>query len=200
MIIGFIAAVQAACVSMDSEVRKDSIPPAGQTSTTVAGYAVSYAITDTSIADVRIGMTLESVRSLHPTAQFERTEDGDGAQLIGIALAPGATIIAALDEEDAGDTIDYSRRVTYLETFDSAFVARGGVRVGSLVADAERTFGAVKEIVLSEIESRQYVEFARQPATMKFRLDYTGIFPDGSRRSTQFQSGARIFSIAIVRP
>ena len=49
----------------------------------------------------------------------------------------------------------------------------------------------------SEIESREYVEFDRQPLHLTFRLDYTGIFPDEGRRTTKYDPRARILSIGV---
>lgn len=69
-----------------------------------------------------------------------------------------------------------------------------------LVTDVERRFGPVRQVTLSEIEQRQYVEFARQPAFLTFRLDYTGIFVPGAHETTRFEPGAKIFSIAVSMP
>ena len=49
------------------------------------------------------------------------------------------------------------------------------------MTDVEGVFGQTKEIVKSEIESREYIEFEMQPAYLTFRLDYTGIFSAGKR-------------------
>lgn len=73
------------------------------------------------------------------------------------------------------------------------------MRVGSLIADVEKILGPVSEIILSEIESREYVRFRNQPPHMLFRLDYTGQFAEGSRRTTRYAPGAKIFSIAVQR-
>jgi hypothetical protein len=71
-----------------------------------------------------------------------------------------------------------------------------GVRPGSFVSHVETVFGKTKEIVESEIESRQYIVFESQPAFLRFRLDYTGVFPSGGT-TREFKPGARILSIAI---
>lgn len=186
------------CGRVESEARVDSGASASTATATAAAAGRTYPVTDTSIAGIRPGMTLDSVRRMYASAEFERSEDADGASFIGIMLGPEDRINAAVDEERPSDSIDYSRRITYLETFDSTFVAANGVRVGSLVKDVEGIFGPVKEIIESEIESRQFVTFERQPPTMVFRLDYTGIFPQGSRRTTRYEPEASIFSIAIV--
>jgi hypothetical protein len=100
------------------------------------------------------------------------------------------------EEDDASAPIDWSRRITAIETFSPAFHTAEGVRPGSLVSHVETVFCKTKEIVESEIESRQYIVFESQPAFARFRLDYTGVFSSGGT-TREFKPGARILSIAI---
>jgi hypothetical protein len=72
------------------------------------------------------------------------------------------------------------------------------VRPGTLVTDAERVLGGVRTITLSEIESREFVQFERQPAWASIRLDGTGIFAESSTETTKYQPGAKILSIAVA--
>ena len=65
------------------------------------------------------------------------------------------------------------------------------------MTDVEGVFGQTKEIVKSEIESREYIEFEMQPAYLTFRLDYTGIFSAGKRTTTQSEPGSKLLSIAV---
>lgn len=166
---------------------------------TRAPVASQRLITDSAIGGIRIGMTLDSIRRGFPDAKFERTEDGDGAQFVAVTLGTDATVITWLDESDPVGPIDFSRTVKQLETFDSTFVTPEGTRVGSRVADVEQVYGKTVEIVLSEIESRQFIRFERQPSHLTFRLDYSGEFPEGARRTTRYAPDARIFSIAVSR-
>ena len=70
----------------------------------------------------------------------------------------------------------------------------------ALVADVEKIYGKVTEISVSEIESREYVTFHRQPSWLTFRLNYTGVFSKGSRKTTRYQPNAKILSITIAHP
>ncbi|HEY0997306.1 MAG TPA: hypothetical protein VGD77_15025 [Gemmatimonadaceae bacterium] len=118
--------------------------------------------------------------------------------LVDVALPTGGSLSVYAGEERPG-AIDWSKRIQHLETFDSTLVTVEGVHVGSLVSDVEKVYGKVTSIDLSEIESRQYVSFERQPAGIQFRIDYTGEFPEGERRTTRYRSGARIYSISVSR-
>jgi hypothetical protein len=156
-------------------------------------------ISESAIGGIGIGMTLDSVRRAFPEATFERTEDGDGAQFVAVMLGTDATVVTWLDESDPVGPIDFAQSLKQLETFDSTFATPEGVHVGSRVADVEKVYGKTVEIMLSEIESRQFIRFERQPSHLTFRLDYSGEFPEGAHRTTRYAADARIFSIAVSR-
>jgi hypothetical protein len=159
--------------------------------------ADSRLITASAMGHVRLGMTLEDARRALPGASFRRTSDGDGAALVEIAFGQEVSLSVWADEDDPATPIDWSKRIVTIETFSAAFHTREGIHPGSLVTEVATLFGPVQAIVKSEIESREYVTFARQPRTLTFRLNRTGMFEPGLRRTTAFASGATIWSIAI---
>ena len=199
-----IVAMALACAPSDAPVSAESAVSsvhAGAESTAVVGRAESdYVISESGIGPIRLGMTLEQARGAARTATFERSSDGEGAPLVAVALAPGATITLWADEENADAAIDWSKKIENIETFSPAFHTSAGIHPGSLVTDVERAYGKTKAIMLSEIESRQYITFEAQPAWVRFRLDYTGIFEGDSRTTTAYSPGAKIHSIAIETP
>ena len=156
-----------------------------------------HLITPSAMGHVRLRMTLEEARQAVPVASFNRTTDGDGAALVEISFGQDSSLSVWAEEDDPATPIDWSKRIVTIETFSAAFHTREGIHPGSLVTEAVRIFGPVREITKSEIESREYVTFARQPRELTFRLDYTGIFSTASRRTTEFEPGAKIWSIAI---
>ena len=170
---------------------------AGQGAGRDAADADPHLITASAMGHVRLRMTLDEARHALPGASFNRTTDGDGAALIEIAFGPDNLLSVWADEDDPASPIDWSKRIVTIETFSAAFHTREGIHPGSLVTEAVRFFGPVREIVKSEIESREYVTFARQPRALTFRLDHTGIFRSGLRRTTSFAPGAKIWSVAI---
>ncbi len=153
-------------------------------------------ITLEGMAGLTIGMTLDQARRRLKGVLFERTSDGDGAALVTVRFATGPSIVIFAGEDDPDTAIDWSRPIQVIETFDAYFVTADGVRVGSLVADVIPRLGAVREIVKSEIESRQYITFERHPARLTLRIDYTGEF-GASNRTTRYKPTARIYSIAV---
>lgn len=200
------AAVLAACICLacgppdvrplshsDDRRRADG----GQVASRPARDADPYLVSATGIGAIRLGMTLAGASDALPEATFERTSDGDGAALVSVTIAPGHSVVLRADEDDPALAIDWSRTVRHIETFSSAFHTREGIHPGSLVSDVEQVFGTVQVIRKSEIESREYITFVKQPAGLTFRLDYTGVFAEGSRETKRFAPGARIYSIAV---
>lgn len=142
-------------------------------------------------------MTLDEARRALTAASFARTSDGDGAALVEVTFGKDDSLILWADENEPAAPIDWSKKIVTIETFSAAFHTREGIHPGSLVRDAATLFGPVHEIIKSEIEGRQYITFERQPQALTFRLDYTGIFASGTRRTTRFEPDAKIWSIAI---
>jgi hypothetical protein len=193
-----------ACGPSDTSVPADSATSrpriGGESTGAIARAEGDYVISASGIGPIRLGMTLDEARGAARTATFQRASDGDGAALVEVALAPGATVMLWAEEDDADAAIDWSKRIVNIETFSTAFQTSAGIHPGSLVTDAERAYGRTKAITLSEIESRQYIEFEAQPAWVTFRLDYTGDFQGDSRTTKAYSPGAKIHSIAIARP
>ena len=146
------------------------------------------------MAGLTIGMSLDQARRNLKGVLFERTSDGDGAALVTVRFATGPSIVIFAGEDDPDTAIDWSRPIQVIETFDAYFVTADGVRVGSLVADLIPRLGAVREIVKSEIESREYITFERHPARLTLRIDYTGEF-GASNHTTRYKPTARIIRL-----
>ena len=142
-------------------------------------------------------MTLAETRRALPSATFARATDGEGAALVEVTLEPGQSLMLWADEDDADGAIDWAKSVRLIETFSRAFRTYEGVHPGIAVRDVEAIYGTIRQIELSEVESRQYIVFARQPDYLTLRLDYTGIFRDGARTTTEFEPAAKIMSIAV---
>jgi hypothetical protein len=192
-------ALIAACGSAsDSAVDTARVGVVGGGTASPSVHPQDFVIDSGGIGRLRLGMTLDSARRALPATHFARETDADGVILVGVTFGKDTTVLLFADESDPA-TIDWTKRIQQLETFSPAFHTAAGVHVGSLVTDVEKWMGPVKRIVLSEIESRQYVAFTNQPPWLTFRLDYTGEFADGSNRTTQFAPGAKIFSVMVAR-
>ena len=157
----------------------------------------AHLISETGMGGVEVGATLDEVRRTIPSAKFTRTSDGEGVALVEMTFASGPSLVLWAEEDDPAAPIDWSKKIRMIETFSPGFRTREGVHPGSIISDVERIYGEKREIQRSEIESLEYIFFARQPAGITFRLNNTGIFAPGSDTTTQVASEGMIQSIAV---
>ena len=158
---------------------------------------VLYAITENGIGPVNLGMTLLEAKRAFPKAIFSRGSDGEGVALVNVSTKESQVMVLFAGEEDRNKPINWSKRISSIETFSSNCSTSLGVRPGGLVAEAEKQYGKVLKIVRSEIEARQFVELKNQPRGMIFRIDYSGIFAEGQSETLRYRPDAKIYSIAI---
>jgi hypothetical protein len=154
-------------------------------------------ITENGIGPVKLGMTLLEAKRAFPKATFSRGSDGEGVALVNVSTKESQVMVLFAGEEDRNKPINWSRRISSIETFSSNCSTSLGVRPGGLVAEAEKQYGKVLKIIMSEIEARQFVEFKNQPRGMIFRIDYSGIFAEGQSETLRYRPDAKIYSIAI---
>jgi hypothetical protein len=157
---------------------------------------VDSVITKYGIGAVRLGMTLTELKKTFPLADFKSTEDGDGVTWVEFTTEAGDTLYLHADpgESDSSAAM-WNHEIDYIEIFSPLYAIESGVRVGDLVSAVEKKIGKITGITESEIEARQYVEFEGQPKGMVFRIDYSGIFTEGSRVTRKYEDSAKIFSI-----
>jgi hypothetical protein len=149
---------------------------------------------------VRLDITLDSARRAFRAATFSRTTDGDGLPLVEVARANTSLMILDAGEDDAEAPVDWNRKIEGIETFSPLCRQSDGIGPETLVTETVRILGPVQRIVLGEMESRQFIEFERQPAGVTLRLDYTGRFEEGARETTRYAPGAKILSVTVTRP
>lgn len=154
-------------------------------------------ISSTGIGPIWLGASLDSIGKRTKDLDVARTSDGEGVALIEIPLGLD-TVIAYTGEEDPASSVNMTKPILSLETMTPGFQTSVGIHAGSLVSDVESVYGRITRIEKSEIEAREYITFANQPAGMIFRLDHgSGVFDEGSPTTTRLVPRARIFSITV---
>jgi hypothetical protein len=154
-------------------------------------------ITENGIGPVKLGMTLLKAQRAFPKATFSRGSDGEGVALVNVSTKESQMMVLFAGEEDKDKPINWSKRISSIETFSSNCSTSLGVRPGALVAEAEKQYGKVLKIIMSEIEARQFAEFKNQPRGMIFRIDYSGVFVEGQTETLRYRPDAKIYSITI---
>ena len=178
-----------------------TIPAAPVASPAVpARNSTALVMSGTGVGPVRLGMSIADARLALPEARLERSSDGDGVAWVAVMRGEETLMALYAGEEDPQAPIDEAALILAIETFNPAIATTEGVAVGWRVADAAKVYGPVLKVLRSEIEQREYVDFANQPAGLTFRIDYTGIYAPGENESTRHATNARIFSIAVDVP
>jgi hypothetical protein len=105
-------------------------------------------------------------------------------------------------EEDRDAKINETAIIEFIEVWSKNFQTAEGVRPAMKVAEVEKKYGKVKEIMISEIESREFATFANQPEGIQFRLlseDSTaGNYAKGESKTTRYAPNAYLFSIQVI--
>ena len=154
----------------------------------------------TGVGRVALGMTIAGAMAMYPAAKFVRTSDGDGVALVAMLVDNEELMQLFANEQNPDAAIDPARKIVFIETFNPRCRTGDGLYPGLAVARAEQIAGKTVRITRSEIESREYIQFANHPVGITLRIDYSGICAPGASATTQYQKGAKLFSLAISLP
>lgn len=163
----------------------------------------SRLVTSSGVGPVKLGMTVAQARRALARSQFKRGSDGEGVALIEVVQGGRVVMTLFADEPDRARPINERARVSFIEVWGKNYATRAGVRPGMLIREVERRYGRLKQITTSEIEQREYAEFARAPAGLGFRVEapgsQAGRYRSGSRTTTRYVPSARLLTITISR-
>jgi len=158
-----------------------------------------HLITSSGIGDIRLGISLNEAKTMIPDARLERCTDADDVALVCVKIGGEELMQLHADEENSEAPINWAKNISVIQTFNPACHTEEGIHPGSLVLEVEKILGKTKIIKIGPTEQRQYIEFINQPSWIIFRLDYTGIFEDGSSQTTRFDPKGKILSIAVKK-
>ena len=155
-----------------------------------------------SVGPVRIGMTVAEVRQALPKLQLGRTEDGDGLALIEVKNNEALEMTLYAGETNAKGPIDEQARVQLISVFGETYKTAEGVHVGMPLSEAEKRYGKITGIDMSEMESREYAHFSNPPAGLSFRvglpeIGIAGIYPEGKRETKDYAPSAIVNIIEV---
>ena len=186
------------CCSAVANAAETSTP--GEKSAGKVASAEECLVRTTGVGRVALGMTIAEAMAMYPAAKFVRTSDGDGIALVAMRVENEELMQLFANEQNPDTPIDPARKIVFIETFNPRCRTRDGLYPGLAVASAEQVAGKTVRITRSEIESREYIQFANHPQGITLRIDYSGIFAPGTSATTQYQKGAKLFSLAISLP
>ncbi|MEZ5429298.1 MAG: hypothetical protein R2747_23825 [Pyrinomonadaceae bacterium] len=159
-------------------------------------------ITADSAGPVKLGMTVREARQAMKGVPFNRTSDGEGVALIAVGPGDDPVMTLYAGEEDPQAPVDDRAKIEFIEVWSPVYQTAEGVRPEMKLSEAEKKYGPVKEIVISEIESREFVDFAKQPKGLQFRLinpnGMAGNYRGTETRTKTYSPGALIFSVQVI--
>lgn len=150
-------------------------------------------ITTNSVGEIKLHSTIKSTKKNLNQYTFTSTTDGEGVPLT--TVTDKQHLLFQLYTND-------KMKIQYIEIFDSDYQTKKGVHVGMSITDIEKHYGKLKGITRSEIESREYATFAKQPKEMTFRVigengAYAGIYSNENNTTKTYQPDAYLYSIFI---
>ena len=121
-------------------------------------------ITPEGIGGVKLGQTLAQVKRAFPHMKVRSESDEEGVEMWRLPVAPNAVVYAHVEEGRRG-------RIDFLQTFSAACQTQDGVRPAMRLTQVAQKWGRLRNITMSEIEMRQFAQFARQPARIGLRVE-----------------------------
>ncbi|MCB1025501.1 MAG: hypothetical protein KDB79_13985 [Acidobacteria bacterium] len=167
-----------------------------------ANAQIANLITGNSAGKVKIGMTVGEARNAMRGFTFSRVSDGEGIALIEVKRRNQTQMRLYAGEFDPKAAINNSSRIEFIEVWSSNYRTAEGVYPRMRIAQAERKYGKILSIMLSEIESREFARFTNQPKGVDFRIAgrnrRAGIYPSGSTVTTRYSPTAYLSSIIVL--
>lgn len=147
----------------------------------------------------KIGMTVAQARTAMKDYQFSPSSNGEGIALLGVTCRGARTMTLYAGEDfDVASTIDFLASIETIEVWGHRFKTAEGVHVAMRVVDAERRLGKIKEIILTPIESREFITFSRSTPNIGYRF-FGGFYASRGTFTTEYEPGARLWSIQVQK-
>lgn len=157
-----------------------------------------FSITDDAVGSVKIGMSVGEARKAAKGVTLKRSYDGEGLYLISFIKGKETLFIAFAGEGGESEAIDDKAMIEYIEVVSDKYSTPEGISPGMRLSDVAKKVGALKQIMMSEIESREYAEFEGLSENYIVRLQSgSGIFPEGSNSTSKAAPDAVVYSISI---
>ena len=160
-----------------------------------------YSISDDSVGSVKIGMSVGEARAAAKGMTLKRSSDGEGLALVSFIKGKETQFIVYAGEGDPSEAIDEGSKIEYIEVVSGKYSTPEGLKPGMKLSETVSKAGALKQIMMSEIESREYAEFEGLSDKFIVRLQAesgdAGIYTEGSNRTSKAVPDARIYSISI---
>jgi hypothetical protein len=175
---------------------------------TVSVPAPDFLVTNNTVGQIRIGMTIADVRRILKEARFERGP-GEGADEIEVKLK-GKSLMwftASPGDENYDSPVDGKTKIFAISVGNSKFQTSAGVRTGMTIAEAEKIYGKIRAIIEEGLTGDEFAVFTNHPEGIDFSVSNpkatddpyskVGKYIDGKIESKSYVKGSTISSIDI---
>tara|TARA_B110000037_G_scaffold161873_1_gene182863 strand:+ start:50873 stop:51889 length:1017 start_codon:yes stop_codon:yes gene_type:complete len=164
--------------------------------------AIAPMVSANSAGLIKLGMTIAEAREAMNEASFKRSSEGEGIALVTISVNEKTIMRLSAVEENAESTVAGDAVIDFIDVMDTGYKTKDGVHPGISLEDAEKVYGKASELVMSELEAREYVTFPNQPSGLYFRLSNkngsAGIYKAGEMVTTSYRPGSEIAVIEVT--
>lgn len=150
---------------------------------------LDFLITDNSVGPVRLGITVAQARRALRGLTLSRTSDGEGIALIAVKRRKQTVMTLYAGEQNPASRINERGKIEFIEVWSASYHTADGVHPKMPLREVEQKYGQLKQIILSEIEAREFATFATQPGRMQLRIaddnGMAGIYNEGQNTTTR---------------
>lgn len=175
----------------------------------------NYLITPNSVGDITIGMTVADARKVFKKAEFNQYGYGEEGTWIEVTKGEKTLIRFTTDQNDEDESddegkvkIDESAKIERIEISDSRYKTADGIHPESLISEAEKKFGKVKEIQFWGLDGSEHIYFANAPKTLSFTVRakkgsddeaMAGIYAGDEVSTTKYAKDAILSAITVSK-
>jgi len=158
-------------------------------------------ITSRSVGPVRFGMTVAEASKALSGFSVKQTKDAEGFPVVTVER--DGEWVMDIYSTDEQPPLSSTAKVTLIRVGSSGFATAEGVGPGTPLAEVERTYGKVTQIILTELEGRETAEFARQPSWFSFQIgdgngSEGGLYPsDGGNKTVAYKPSAQVIQVWV---
>jgi hypothetical protein len=171
------------------------------TLSSVAQSDQAHLITQKGAGKVKFGMNLQEARRAVRPLKTKRGSDAHSGPWLYVLDGKNIVMSVGSACRDEEFFTDPSVKLDVIEVWSKDYSTKQGVRPGMLLSEVEKKLGKVKEIGISESDSRDYAQFERMPDGLWYQLGVGGgIYENDSRTTKKYTPDTIIRAIGWRSP
>jgi hypothetical protein len=162
-----------------------------------------YLITSNSVGPVRLGMTLAQVRKAAGRMKLKKGKGIEGIPAVEVMSGSQTDMVLYFKDNDGMDRFSKNAskiyefsKVEMINVLSDRYQTSQGVRIGTLLAKAEKQLGKLENISHTEPRGENVAVFKAFPNLM-FSVSGNLVFKEGERTTQTYKSNSKIDEIFV---